>query len=103
MNNCEGMRDSMTIFEVIKKKFLRLSKGQRKVAQYVLANPNQVVASNISDIVRAVGVSQSTVIRFCYALDLPGFVALQNELRKTANELHEIPAPLQAEKASVMW
>lgn len=67
----------MTIYEEVKKRFHRLSKGQRKVAQYVLDNPRAVAQHVAAEVGRQAGVSESTVIRFCYAIDLGGYTELQ--------------------------
>ncbi|MGC7928786.1 MurR/RpiR family transcriptional regulator [Lysinibacillus sp. VIII_CA] len=71
----------MSIREDIKKRFVRLSKGQRKVAQFVMDNPNTVIANGAAEVGRLANVSESTVIRFCYAMDLSGYVELQEEIR----------------------
>lgn len=71
----------MTICESIKKRYIRLSKGQRKVAQYVIDNPNVVATQVASEIGRLAGVSESTVIRFCYAMNLSGFSELQEKMK----------------------
>ncbi|MBX8945110.1 MULTISPECIES: MurR/RpiR family transcriptional regulator [Lysinibacillus] len=71
----------MSIHEDIKKRFVRLSKGQRKVAQFVMDNPTTVIANGAAEVGRLANVSESTVIRFCYAMDLSGYVELQEEVR----------------------
>ncbi|EON71142.1 MurR/RpiR family transcriptional regulator [Lysinibacillus sphaericus] len=71
----------MSINENIKRKFIRLSKGQRKVAQFVTDNPTVVIANGAAEVGRQANVSESTVIRFCYAMDLSGYVELQEEIR----------------------
>ncbi|WP_336635545.1 MurR/RpiR family transcriptional regulator [Lysinibacillus fusiformis] len=71
----------MCIHEDIKKRFVRLSKGQRKVAQFVMDNPSTVIANGAAEVGRLANVSESTVIRFCYAMDLSGYVELQEEIR----------------------
>lgn len=72
----------MTICESIKKRYIRLSKGQRKVAQYVIDNPNAVATQVASEIGRLAGVSESTVIRFCYAMSLAGYSELQEKMKQ---------------------
>lgn len=72
----------MSIHEDIKKRFVRLSKGQRKVAQFVMDNPTTVIANGAAEVGRLANVSESTVIRFCYAMDLSGYVELQEEIRE---------------------
>lgn len=79
----------MSINEDIKRKFVRLSKGQRKVGQFVIDNPTVVIANGAAEVGRQANVSESTVIRFCYAMDLSGYVELQEEIRSylmTQNE-----------------
>lgn len=74
--------ENLTICENIKKKYIRLSKGQRKVAQFVTDNPNIVGTHTASEVGRLAGVSESTVIRFCYSMDLSGFSELQDKLKE---------------------
>ncbi|MFJ7733841.1 MurR/RpiR family transcriptional regulator [Lysinibacillus sp. NPDC097231] len=71
----------MSINEDIKRRFVRLSKGQRKVAQFVMDNPTTVIGNGAAEVGRQANVSESTVIRFCYAMDLTGYVELQEEIR----------------------
>ena len=71
----------MSICDSIKKRYIRLSKGQRKVAQFVIDNPNIIATQVASEVGRQAGVSESTVIRFCYAMDLSGFSELQQKVK----------------------
>ncbi len=81
----------MNISESIKKNFIRLSRGQRKVAQFVLDNPSLVATHIASEVGKLIGVSESTVIRFCYAMDLGGFNDLQEELKLELAENENAP------------
>ncbi|MFC7685961.1 MurR/RpiR family transcriptional regulator [Ureibacillus sp. GCM10028918] len=71
----------MCFCDQIKKRFIRLSRGQRKVAQFTIDNPNVIATHIASDIGKLIGVSESTVIRFCYAMELSGFSELQEKIR----------------------
>ena len=71
----------MSICDDIKRKYIRLSKGQRKVAQFVMDNPTVVATQIASEVGRLADVSESTVIRFCYAMDLSGFSELQDQIK----------------------
>lgn len=86
----------MTICENIKKKYIRLSKGQRKVAQFVMDNPNIVGTHTASEVGRLADVSESTVIRFCYSMDLAGFSELQDKLKEYLMEKGEATEVKQA-------
>lgn len=84
----------MTIYEEIKKRFHRLSKGQRKVAQFIMDNPRAVSLHVAAEVGRQAGVSESTVIRFCYAMDLAGYTELQTMMKEYI--LHTEPTKSRA-------
>ncbi|MDN4495222.1 MurR/RpiR family transcriptional regulator [Ureibacillus aquaedulcis] len=71
----------MSFCNQIKKRFIRLSRGQRKVAQFTIDNPNVIATHIASDVGKLIGVSESTVIRFCYAMELSGFSELQEKIK----------------------
>ncbi len=50
-----------------------LRKSEQKVADFVLANPNDVIHMRIVDIAAEADVSEPTVVRFCRALNYDGF------------------------------
>ncbi|WP_404829024.1 MULTISPECIES: MurR/RpiR family transcriptional regulator [Solibacillus] len=87
---------SLSICDDIKKRYIRLSKGQRKVAQFVIDNPNVVATQIASEVGRLADVSESTVIRFCYAMDLSGFSDLQDKVK---GYLIEKGGTIEAKKA----
>lgn len=95
----------MTICDSIKKRYIRLSKGQRKVAQYVIDNPNVVATQVASEVGRLAGVSESTVIRFCYAMNLSGYSELQEKMKAHILEkdgvIPVLPKAKSSEKQSV--
>lgn len=80
-NRKKGRWRNLSICDDIKKKYIRLSKGQRKVAQFVIDNPVVVATQIASEVGRLADVSESTVIRFCYAMDLTGFSELQDQIK----------------------
>ena len=91
----------LSICNDIKRKYIRLSKGQRKVAQFVMDNPNVVATQIASEVGRLADVSESTVIRFCYAMDLSGFSDLQDKMRAyliDKGEMTEVKKALPTKK-----
>ncbi|GHD34922.1 SIS domain-containing protein [Halioglobus pacificus] len=50
-----------------------LRRSERKVAEWVLAQPQSVIHMRIVDLAAAVGVSEPTVVRFCRAIGCEGF------------------------------
>lgn len=57
-----------------------LRKSERKVADYVLASPNEVINMRIVDLAARAEVSEPTVIRFCRAIGFNGFQAFKLQL-----------------------
>ncbi|WP_206060558.1 transcriptional regulator HexR [Nitrincola alkalilacustris] len=51
----------------------KLRKSEQKVADYVLANPHEVIHMRIVDLASEANVSEPTVVRFCRALNYDGF------------------------------
>ena len=67
--------------ERIKEKYPILSKGMKKVGKYVIDNPQEIAMHSASQLGQKTGVSETTVIRFCYALAYSGYSELQREVR----------------------
>lgn len=71
------------LIDNIKEKFNSLSKGQKLIAEYLIANYDKAAFMTAASIGEMVGVSESTVVRFAITLGYNGY----RELRK---ELHEL-------------
>ncbi|WP_327968112.1 MurR/RpiR family transcriptional regulator [Bacillus xiapuensis] len=69
--------------ESLKGQFTTLSKSQQKIAKYLLDQPQQFAIKSAGEIGKAVGVSETTVIRFCYSLQFNGFSDLQKTIRES--------------------
>ena len=50
-----------------------LRKSERKVADFVLKSPLNVIRMRIVDLAKQAGVSEPTVVRFCRAVGCRGF------------------------------
>lgn len=68
-----------------------LTKIERQVADYILANSETVVNMNVADLAEAAGVAGSAVIRFCKTTGYTGFSQLRLTL---AMELARRPEPV---------
>ncbi|MET9018905.1 MurR/RpiR family transcriptional regulator [Actinopolymorpha sp. NPDC004070] len=64
-----------------------LSPAERRVASLVLEDPEGASARTITELARAAGTSETTVIRFCKVLGLPGYPELR--LRLAAESARE--------------
>ncbi|MDR7454643.1 MAG: MurR/RpiR family transcriptional regulator, partial [Armatimonadota bacterium] len=66
----------------IRNRLDRMSDGQRRVADYVLAHYDQAAFHTAARLGQTVGVSESTVVRFASALGYRGYPGLQRVLRE---------------------
>ena len=75
----------------IEEKYRDLSKGQKRVAEYVLDNYDKAVFLTAARLGEVVGVSESTVVRFATQLGYKGYPELQKALEELVrNRLNSI-------------
>lgn len=79
VNNNENSRDLMRL---IQGKFIRLSKGQKLIAEYILKNYDKAAFMTAAKLGVSVGVSESTVVRFAIELGFSGYPKLQKALQE---------------------
>ncbi|MBO0476579.1 MurR/RpiR family transcriptional regulator [Vagococcus sp. DIV0080] len=60
--------------------FEDLTRSERKIAQYVLDKPEEVIKMTASQLAEASGTSPASVIRFCKSIGIPSFPELKLEL-----------------------
>jgi DNA-binding MurR/RpiR family transcriptional regulator len=70
------------ISQRIKNVFQTLSKGQKKIANTILHDYDKVAYLTASKLARAVGVSESTVVRFAGAIGYEGYSELQRAVQE---------------------
>lgn len=91
-NIMEG-RKTENIITLINEKFHDMSKGQKKLARFIMTDYDKAAFLTASAIGREVGVSESTVVRFAAVLGLKGFPEFQRELEgMVRRRIHEAPA-----------
>ena len=66
----------------LNKNYKTLSKGQKQLAAYITENYDRAAFITASKMGRIVGVSESTVVRFAYALGHDGYPELQKSLQE---------------------
>ncbi|MGX9134780.1 MurR/RpiR family transcriptional regulator [Rummeliibacillus sp. JY-2-4R] len=69
--------------KLIHKHFFHLSELQKKVANYILEFPYDVALRSPQEIGEMLGVSVTTLNRFCYAIELSGYGELQSVIRRS--------------------
>lgn len=70
-----------------------MAKGARRIADYVLAQPDEIVRMSVTELAEAVGVSEGSVINFCRSIGLSGFqhlkLSLARETVQSVQFIHE--------------
>ena len=61
------------VLEVVKEKYDDIFSAEKKVADFVLSNPQKVVDSNVSELAKQSGVSDATVVRMCHHIGYSGY------------------------------
>ena len=75
----------------IEEKYSKLSKGQKKLADFVVNNYDKAVFMTAAKLGEVVGVSESTVVRFATTLGFMGYPGFQRELKEVVrNKLNSI-------------
>jgi DNA-binding MurR/RpiR family transcriptional regulator len=77
--NNENSKDLMRL---IQGKFIRLSKGQKLIAEYILKYYDKAAFMTAAKLGVSVGVSESTVVRFAIELGFSGYPKLQKALQE---------------------
>lgn len=76
---------NMDLFSQIKTRYNEFSKAEKKVADYILKNHENVIYMSITDLADACGVGESSVFRFCKSIDLKGYQELKIQLAHSSS------------------
>lgn len=84
MNIIENIdkNDNKDLMRLIQVRFSKLSKGQKLIADYILNNYDKAAFMTAAKLGLAVGVSESTVVRFANELGFSGYPKLQKALQE---------------------
>lgn len=83
------------ITEKIRKSYEELTASQKAVAKFVIEQPKKLALHSAKIIGELTDTSETTVIRFCYALGYSGYSALQTEIRESFLSTGEPERPLK--------
>lgn len=71
------MNQTPNIILQIKSQYNTFNETEKKVAEYIVNNPNGIVYSTISQVAEKIDVADATIFRFCKKIDLKGFQDLK--------------------------
>ncbi len=70
------------VLDVIKDNYGKIFSAEKKVADFVLEYPQEAVDANVSELAKASGVSDATVVRMCHHLGYKGYYQFRLMLAK---------------------
>ena len=73
---------SENLFEVLQERLPSFSKGQKRIATYIIENSESASFLTAAKLGKAVGVSESTVVRFAAELGYDGYPKMQDAMQK---------------------
>ncbi len=92
------MADLTSYKKLILKNFDRLTRNQKKIAQFLIDHPEEIALSSIDTIADKLNVGKATVVRLAQSLGYKGFLELKTEL---TNRLRDDIKPSRKLKAAL--
>ncbi len=71
------MNDNKAVLDVIREQYDYIFSAEKKVADFILENPEAAVNANVSKLANYSGVSDATVIRFCKHVGYQGYYQMK--------------------------
>ncbi|MDX8047565.1 MurR/RpiR family transcriptional regulator [Gracilibacillus sp. S3-1-1] len=86
-------KKEQTCLEKVRRNYPKFSVTERKIADYILKKPNQIIHSSINQLAEDLDVADSTVFRFCKRIGYKGYqamkIALASEVVSSMQDIHE--------------
>lgn len=73
----EIMKSTPSVILRIKSNYNTFNETEKKIAEYIIDNPRQLINSTISQVAEILGLADATVFRFCKKINLKGFQDLK--------------------------
>lgn len=77
----------------IRFQYMKLSEKERRIADYILKNPEKMIHSTINEVSELLNIADATVFRFCKRIGFKGFqemkIALASEIVSPIKQIHE--------------
>ena len=98
------MKTEQNIMELIKAHRDKLSKGHKKMADYIMEHSEDAAFMTAAQMGAALDISESTVVRFAAKIGLGGYPDLQDKLRDwTKDKLQSGLSPVFSDKTTDNW
>ena len=92
----------MNVIEAIMAQYQQMSKVQKRIGDYIIANPERACFQSLKDFSLSANVSQCSVLRFVQCIGLSSYVAFKKELqsfiRRRVSPGEELSKALQSQE-----
>ncbi|WRS26264.1 MurR/RpiR family transcriptional regulator [Oscillospiraceae bacterium MB08-C2-2] len=85
-----------SVLEVIREQYHQVFSAERKVADYILQNPQTAINANVSELARESGVSDATIVRFCKHVGYEGYYQMKIYLARDLGRQQSTEAYLES-------
>lgn len=86
-------KQQQSVLMNVRTNYPRFSVTERKIADYILKNPNKIIHSSINQLAEDLDVADSTVFRFCKRIGYKGYqamkISLASEVVSPIKDIHE--------------
>ncbi|WP_181350682.1 MurR/RpiR family transcriptional regulator [Thalassobacillus sp. CUG 92003] len=86
-------QSSPHVLNRIRSSYAQLSEKEKRIADYIIQNPTNIVHSTINQVAEDLKVADATVFRFCKSLGFKGYqamkIALASEIVSPIKDIHE--------------
>lgn len=89
------------VLHVITEQYDKIFSAEKKVADYVLTNPQEAVNSNISELAKRSDVSDATVVRLCHHIGYTGYYQFRIALSRDLGRQQQIKKSFDIKKGTI--
>lgn len=75
------------VLDIIKEKYEEIFSAEKKVADFILENPQRTVESNVSELAKLSGVSDATIVRMCRHIGFSGYYQFRISLARDIGKM----------------
>lgn len=87
------MMSSVTVTDKLKGRYREFSASEKRIADFIMENPEGAVNCNVSELANASGTSDATIIRFCKHAGYTGYYQLRVMLSRELGRIDQAQEP----------
>ncbi len=89
------------VLDVIREKYDEIFSAEKKVADFVLENPQKTLESNVSELAKLSGVSDATIVRMCRHIGYSGYYQFRITLARDLGKMQYAESDISESSGAV--